>query len=622
MRFFGGLLMGIFLWMPWLHGQSMDPPSGLKHNSSGWLNRKIRPLLDTNSRSFWVYGIFNPYVNYRKLDKGYANTYGGLENFSTAPYPNLLSPTINTLQPTLLLRLGGSRGDLSFSVDYGLYYLYDADQTQKIRINGQNQLVANLELNKDFGRLKLSAGAGLMPLHFSQLILSNRYIREPLFDRVPWEYEASSLQRYQSRFGQALNGPSLYHQTSVQGFVLEADRLKGGWEGKAFFGRSQLQLFPEQVLGNVPSLISAFRIANRLSQKSIVGLQLYQKSAWTDTRKSKADNRTVASVDGKFLVGKGMMTGEVSFSHGQSPQGKNLSDPGAVLTWKQNQDAFSFYMQAFALGRNFLCLESEVYNSNSAFRQGGLLGDTNYNNFLFPSYLNPVGSLVNNRAGFDASVEWKKSDFSLSIGQQTSLELQNGGAELSFPHMINANTRSRFQPWQQYSGPYGRIGNRFRMSIERIGIREDAGKQRWFGSAFLDARYKFQPGRFPFFLSSYSALGHAGTQVWQTVWNLNAVFLRTYYQELELMAPLYKGIWLVGYAGVERNQASAKTHLSSENGKPLNQQGTGFGLGLDLEWAENSGLYLRHRWMDFSDKSYTLDAFQGQETVVECKITF
>lgn len=623
MRFFKGFFLGLFLWMPgWLQGQSVDSPSGLKRNSSGWLNHQLRPLLDSNSRHLWVYGIFNPYIHYRNLRQGYSNTYGGLENFSTAPYPNLLSPTVNTLQPTLLLRLGGNKGDLSFSVDYGLYYLYDADQTQKIRVTGQNQLVANLELNKAFGRVKFSAGAGIMPLHFSRLILSNRYIREPSFDRVPWEYESSSFQRYQSRFSSSLTGPNLYNQSSVQGFVLEADRLQGGWEGKAFFGRSQLQLFPDQALTGVPSLISAVRLAKGLGQTGKLGLQGYRKSAWTDVRKSQSDKRTVVSLDGQWQIGAQQISGEVSFSEGRSPAGNILSDPGAVLAWKRKGENWSFAVQGFALGQNFLCLESEVYNTNPAFRQGGLRADTNYNNFLFPSYLNPVGSLVNNRAGLDASLEWKKNDFSISIGQQTSLELQNGGEQLSFAHMINANSRSRFQPWQQYSGPYRRIGNRFRMSIERISIREDAEKQRWFGSAFADVRYRLQPGRFPFYFSTYAAMSHAGTQPWQTAWNLNAGFLRSYYQELEVMAPLFKGIWLVGYAGLERNQASTKTQLSTEKGKPLNQQGTGYGVGLDLEWAENSGLYLRHRWMDFSDKSFTLDAFRGQETVVECKISF
>jgi opacity protein-like surface antigen len=78
----------------------------------------------------------------------------------------------------------------------------------------------------------------------------------------------------------------------------------------------------------------------------------------------------------------------------------------------------------------------------------------------------------------------------------------------------------------------------------------------------------------------------------------------------------------VGYAGLEQNKASRKTALDTETGNPLNQSGTGYGIGIDYDFAQNFGIYLRHRWMEHKDKSFLLDQFSGQETVAEIKISF
>ena len=88
------------------------------------------------------------------------------------------------------------------------------------------------------------------------------------------------------------------------------------------------------------------------------------------------------------------------------------------------------------------------------------------------------------------------------------------------------------------------------------------------------------------------------------------------------MCPIGNKIFLVGYGGWEINQASQKTELSTENQKPMNQIGSGYGLGFDVEVADNAGLYFRHRWMQFKDKSFEKDQFSGQESVVELKIGF
>ncbi|HOY95588.1 MAG TPA: hypothetical protein PK509_07620, partial [Catalimonadaceae bacterium] len=183
-------------------------------------------------------------------------------------------------------------------------------------------------------------------------------------------------------------------------------------------------------------------------------------------------------------------------------------------------------------------------------------------------------------------------------------------------------SRSRFAPWQQYTGPYARIGNRFRMSLERVFITQDADKIKYMSATFVDLKYRFPTGQRFSYLTSYSSVGSIGTSPLQTNVNLESGFLRTIFQEAELMISVHKSVYLVGYAGWEWNKASQKTQLSSENGNPLNQTGSGYGFGIDFEIAEYTGLYFRHRWMEHTDKSFVLDHFKGQESVVELKISF
>ena len=79
---------------------------------------------------------------------------------------------------------------------------------------------------------------------------------------------------------------------------------------------------------------------------------------------------------------------------------------------------------------------------------------------------------------------------------------------------------------------------------------------------------------------------------------------------------------LTGYLGYERILGNYDTELALETGKPRDQEGTGIGFGIDYDLGRNAGLYVRHRFFRFEDRSFTKDQFAGQETVVEIKVAF
>lgn len=585
----------------------------------------LKPLVNRWAGSeigrFWVNGEFNPYVVYRKMDEAYAGTYGGAENLSFAPYPNLLSPTVNTLQPTLVLRVGGTdTAGISWEVDYAFFYRYDSDQRHRLSFLGQNNLVTRLETRFPGYRLRLQAGAGVMPVHFSRLILSNRYIREGLFDRVPWEYHAGSALRSEAAFQESVFSPSLYDKAASQGFLAGWEGRR--WSGKFFAGRTQLQLFPDGLDRQLPALVYAGRTELRMGHGWKAGSQVYHSRQALNPRDGARDFRTLFSADAEWQGKNWNIQGETGVAGLSNPIDGRAFGLGAVGRVNFPGKPVSFRIQAFGIGRNFVCLESEVYNANPLYRQGGLLADSAYNNFLYPAYLNPAGSLVNNRAGIDLEAEKKNRHLSVSLGQQISREIVYGGNTISFPHMLNGFSRSRFSPWQQYTGPYGRIGNRFRMSLEKVRVHGNSTAPRWFSSGYLDFRLRLPAGRQWASLFSRTAWASAGAGPGSGLFSPESGLLRSLLQEFDLMVPLARGLFVVATAGWEQNQASSGTALSPETGRPLNQRGRGFGLGLDWDWASNAGLCLRHRWLQHRDLSFLADRFSGTETVVEIKIGF
>lgn len=577
------------------------------------------------STPLFVNGVFNPYMIYRALDNGYPNTYGGLHSLDFAPYPNLLSPVANNLQPTLLINVGGrARSNIGFSVGYAYFHNFGNSKTAGTAqtISLQNNLHFQLDFNQKWGDLKMFVGGGAMPLHFSSLTLSNKYFREPLFDRVPWEYFSNSGLKYENSFYSSRLDKSSFTSTSTQGFYLEGSNLPEGLNFKAFYGRTQMNLFPAQLEQNVPSEILAFRLGKSFGEKADLALNLYNNDAWTNTQRQFHDQRRLATFDGSLKLGKTEFQSELGLANLKNPTVGETNDLGYFLRLKRREIPFPFGIQLFAMGQNFVCLENSVLNANPIYHQGGFSGDSTYDNAVYSAFLNPAGMMASNRLGIDLSVEKRWGNFSAQVEHQTSREIAASGNLIMFPHQVNAYTRSRFAPWQQYSGPYGRVGNRFRMSVERIQLTSNGDKLKYFSSTSSELKYRANGWGNNLYIKSYTTVGTIGTSALSSYFNLESGFLNTFYQEIELMIPAGKQVYLVGYIGMERNKASTKTELSSDNQKPLNQIGTGLGAGIDYDFANNAGIYLRHRWLRHRDENYVLDQFEGQETVVEIKVTF
>jgi hypothetical protein len=57
-------------------------------------------------------------------------------------------------------------------------------------------------------------------------------------------------------------------------------------------------------------------------------------------------------------------------------------------------------------------------------------------------------------------------------------------------------------------------------------------------------------------------------------------------------------------------------------GRPFEQYGSAFGAGCDIWAADNVCVYVRHRRFAFEDRSFSSDAYSGNETTLELKLLF
>jgi len=213
----------------------------------------------------------------------------------------------------------------------------------------------------------------------------------------------------------------------------------------------------------------------------------------------------------------------------------------------------------------------------------------------------------------------------IEFGISANVENENLSDTITFMHRANAFRRSRFTPNSNESGPYARIRNRTRTVFEFIEITDSIkGYKKGFNAAELTLKYKLSLFNRDLVLVNYTNYGsiREGASALPGVGNQNKIFLTTFYDEFTGFYAIKKKVVLIGFVAIESNQGNMRTTLSSETGKPLNQQGYGFGGGLDYDFMKNAGLYFRHRWMAHQDYNFVLDTFRGQETTVELKYFF
>jgi hypothetical protein len=161
--------------------------------------------------------------------------------------------------------------------------------------------------------------------------------------------------------------------------------------------------------------------------------------------------------------------------------------------------------------------------------------------------------------------------------------------------------------------------------VETTDFDSETGRavnRKFFGAVDLQGKYKtllFDKELYFFYIGSFNSSSTALQPV--PVYNEDTyVFVQ--YHELDFYYEVLPKFIVTGYYGIENARGGNATLWNEETGLPLDQINTAIGIGFDWQIAENSGLYVRHRWMSFEDRSFPDDRFKGTELTVELKTFF
>jgi hypothetical protein len=574
-------------------------------------------------------GIVDFISFYRVMSIAYPDMGMLRKNIEFTPYPITNQANGNYYrQPLINLIISGAPSvNTSFAIEYVMSHFFTGqtgDTARKLSV--QNMLQFHGNVKTAYGNFLLSAGGGAINYSISPFTMYNKDFREPLFEKLPWDWYTNSFQKYKEQFRtSSTTVPTYLTNTATQGFILEGSNLPAHFGFSAFYGRSNYTITPDRANAGYPTQLIAGKLYKGSDSTGKVGLNIYDQAGFTDRVKNIKDQRKILTLDFLYNSSKIRIYSEVGYGVVQNPsnQGKAGEAINAGLTVFNNRIRLPVQLQVYSIDKNVAALESAVLNANASVSQGGYASDPIYNNGYYPAYLQEVNMMANNRQGIIFRLDKVFNNFRIEFGNAVSREKENILNAVSFEHMVNAFSRSRFRPWYQGAGPYRRISNRYRRSFETIRITDTLTPYiKYFNASELTMKLKMKFLKRGLIISNYCYAGSSGKNLSPIpVFNPSS-FVRVFYEEVSAYYNVHDKLTLLGFYGIQRNIANTQTELSIENHKPLNQLGTGYGFGIDYDFAPSAGLFIRYRWMQHKDYNFFLDKFKGQETIVELKIFF
>jgi hypothetical protein len=299
-----------------------------------------------------------------------------------------------------------------------------------------------------------------------------------------------------------------------------------------------------------------------------------------------------------------------------------------------------FSIQAYYVDKSVVNVNSAVLNSANPHARPDLATAKPSNDITtFQGAITDLGQMTNNRWAVNLKHENIYGNLKVLIGAGMGQEIENLFNTIYFQHRANAYVRSRFAFYEGTAGPYGRIKSIFRRTFEMIRITDvNPDYKKSYNTLDLQLKYKLSIFKKDFVLTNYNNYNSVQDDIRALPQFTNGAFVRTFYEELMGFYALSPKIALLGFASYERILGNHRTELADENGnlitnfngvpvndpngRPIDQQDYGFGIGTDYNFTKNAGLYLRHRWFSHKDYHFIRDRFKGQETSLEVKVFF
>ena len=241
----------------------------------------------------------------------------------------------------------------------------------------------------------------------------------------------------------------------------------------------------------------------------------------------------------------------------------------------------------------------------------------------FASSVVNIGQLTNNRKGWIFNTDLTSNRHKLTIGYSFMQEMKALSELITYGHNANNLALSRFWRWTFPTavGPYGNLNKIYRGVYESLQITDGLNKKT-FNSLELNYKLNATIGKRSFYLfylgGLYTCSKHSGL----LEWNSGKNYLTSLSNQLETYLQINSITMFSTYVGYDRIYAGKNTIADTESLGNKDQTGLSYALGLDIQLAKQTGLYIRQRWFEYTDKNFNLDKYKGSETTVELKIFF
>ncbi len=582
------------------------------------------------------------------------------------PYERAYSVGDGYREPMLSLNvMARPNGKASFGSEFYFYTPYDGT-------TANNVFTTNLGINfygnfrTQNGNFGIRAGGihwyNLSPFTIGVYQVLDKFT---IFDRTPWE-GVSNTEKYDAFWssGATSAGDLRWNYQAFQGLILNGAQLPGDISVDLFWGKTQanggLINSTEASFGVPPTNLQSGNVPNyfglagdrRVLPSTLAGGKIgksfgvnkdqtlfynaiFSQTALDSILQDSTRAYQVHSLSLNLNVGKINITGELGAGNYKSPTyGEKWGE--ALMLRFRIPELYTFLpldIQVYQISKNFYNENGEIAtNSNpEILMDGGLT----FNATGAGGQIAQTNQLVHNRRGVTVGTAYEFGPLKLAGSWSLAQEIDPLATSLSYVHRINGLALSRiYNPFPGgitgpvVFGPYNRKLSFFR-GVSEIVRTTDANpatnlsqQRKFFNTADFQAKYStrlFDRSLYLFYLGFFGSVSPKAEA--SPVYNGDS-YLFVQQHELDVYYEILPKFILTGYFGVENARGGKFTEWNEETNKPLDQLGTAIGVGFDWMLSENSGLYFRHRWMSFEDRSFPLDTYRGREITIELKTFF
>ncbi|MDB5274053.1 MAG: hypothetical protein JWO58_2420 [Chitinophagaceae bacterium] len=582
---------------------------------------------------------------YRNMDKYYTDMQSSPKNISIYDYP-LTSVGTN---------VGGGFPQLEFNMTsrisprflFNVGYSFANTMTGGTAPVGSNNtassrqnLFFNGKINAGAIRFDISAG-GVIWSSLSNFTMSQAQYRDSYFNRLPWDWYRNSSLRYEEYYSLSRNiGGQANGLSPLLGFVAKTDILPLGVKITTLYGRTNTNVPVGLFTTHYPSYTVGVRVEKIIFTRYVagkVGFNYRGKFSEESAAGGVANNQEMYTLDFNLKVRKIRFAGE-----GGTSMLKNrlIGDIPTDVASAHTQQGYGFSLKAeldrdlttlpisleyYHIDKWMVSQDGAIINSNpKTLAQGS---DQLYDLFFQQNLAQEIGVLVNNRQGINLKAEKNVGKLKIQFGAAWSKDLTNLGDTVTFQHRVNSFSRSRFHPWFNAGGNYGRLKSNWLRTYEIVTITDKANGistdyLKGYSAMELFLKYKITLFSRDLILLNYNSYNSVDDHL-KVLGTDNSSFIRVFFEDFTASYKLTKKVSVVGNFGLERAVGGDRTQtVSATDNRHINQFGHAYALGVDYDFAKNAGLHIRHTWMDHKDRNFDRDQFKGTETNVELKIFF